>query len=92
VLEHECGQVPILSEMKQVLEMERVDPVFRVIVDDLVGDEEGLVRVGRAESVHRETTWKTGDRAEEAFESLGEVVRDEVFVHLRDQPGGPEMG
>jgi hypothetical protein len=78
--------------MKQVLEMERVDPVFRVIVDDLVGDEEGLVRVGRAESVHRETTWKTGDRAEEAFESLGEVVRDEVFVHLRDQPGGPEMG
>ena len=62
--------------------MESVDTVLRVVVDDSLGDEEWLVGVGSAESVHGETTGQASDRAEQAFECFGEVVGDVVFVDL----------
>ena len=83
VLEHESSQVSVFTKIQQILQVKRVDAVLRVVVDDLVRHEQWLVGVGRAESVHRETTGKTGDRPEERFESLGKVVRDEVLVDLR---------
>lgn len=58
-------------------------------MDDLVGYEEWLVRVGRAETVEGETTGKTGDGTEKGLESLGHVVRDEVFVDLHHGDDGP---
>ena len=45
VLEQKSRQVTILSEMQQVLRVQRVDAVLRVVLDHLVGDEERLVRV-----------------------------------------------
>ena len=65
VLEHKGSEVPVFSEMKQVLQVKRVDPILRVVVDDLVGDEEGFMAVGRTKAVHGETTRKAGDGPEE---------------------------
>ena len=69
--------------MQQVLHMQRVHPIFRVILDDLVGDEERFVGVCGSKSIHSETTGKTGDRSEETLECLGQVMGDEVFVDLK---------
>jgi hypothetical protein len=82
VLKQQGCQVSIFTKMEQVLHMESVNAVLRVVVDDGLGDEEWLVGVGSAESVHSETTWQASDRAEQAFECFGEVVRDVVFVDL----------
>lgn len=38
--------------------------------------------VGCPETVERETTGKTSHGTEKTLESLGHVMRDEVFVHL----------
>jgi hypothetical protein len=76
VLEDQSREVTVLTKVEQVLEVERVDAVLRVVVDDLVRDEERLARVGGAQTVHRETTGQTGDGAEQRLERLGEVVRD----------------
>jgi hypothetical protein len=51
-------------------------------MNDLIRDEERLVRVRCSQSIDRETTGQTGNRVEERFERLGQMVRDEVFVHL----------
>lgn len=82
VFEEKCSQVSIFTEVQQVLHVKRVHAVLRIVVDDLVGDEEGLVRVVGSEAIHGETTRQTSDRAEETFERLGHVMGDEVFVDL----------
>jgi hypothetical protein len=82
VLKQQGCQVSIFTKMEQVLHMERVDTVLRVVVDNGLGDKEWLVGVGSAESVHGETTRQASDRAEQAFECFGEVVGDVVFVDL----------
>lgn len=51
VLEHEGGEVSILSEGKEVLLVEGVDDGFRVIVDDSLGDDDGSSLVGSSDSV-----------------------------------------
>jgi hypothetical protein len=65
VLEHKGSEVPVFSEMKQILQVKRVDPILRVVVDDLVGDEEGFMGVGRTKAVHGETAGKACDGSEE---------------------------
>lgn len=39
VLEKQSGEEPILSQMQQILRVKCVDPVFRVLSNDLVRDE-----------------------------------------------------
>ena len=48
VFQEQSCQVTILSQMQQVLHVERVDPVFRIIMEELGGDEEGFVGIGSA--------------------------------------------
>jgi len=82
VFQEQSRQVTILSQVQQVLHMERIDPVLRIVVKKLIGDEEGFMGVWSAQAVESETTGKTSNRPEETFESLGHVVRDEIFVDL----------
>jgi hypothetical protein len=88
VLEHQCRQVSIFSEMKQVLEVQGIDSVLGVVVYDLVGNEERFVSIGRSQAVHCEASRKTGDGSEQRFERFGEMVRDKVLVHLLDKHAG----
>lgn len=39
MLEDQGGQVSIFTQVQQVLQVEGIDAVLRVLVDDLVGDE-----------------------------------------------------
>lgn len=36
VLEYKGGQVTILTQMQEILQMKRVDAVFGIVVDDLI--------------------------------------------------------
>ena len=72
----------IFTEMEQVLHVQRVDTILRVILNKLVRDQEGLVGVGSTQTVEGETTGQTGGGTEQGLERLGHVVRDEVLVHL----------
>ena len=67
--------------MQQILHVQRVNTILGVVLDDLVADEQRLVRVGCAETVEGETTGQTGDAAEHGFERLVQVVRDVVLEH-----------
>lgn len=82
VLQQQSREVPILSEMQQILHMQCVDPVLRIVVYELVRDEQRLVRVRCPQAVERETTRQTGDGTKERLERLGHVMRDEIFVDL----------
>lgn len=82
VFEQQGSQVTIFTEMQEVLHVQGVDAVLRVVFDDLIRNEEWLVRVVGAETVHGETTGQASNGAEETFECFGHVVRDEVFVNL----------
>ena len=64
VLEQESRQVTIFSEMQQVLHVQRVDAILRIVLDKLVADEQRLVCVRRPETIERETTGQTGDGSE----------------------------
>jgi hypothetical protein len=56
VLEEEGREVPIFSEMEEVLHVEGVDAVLGVVMDKLIGDQEWLVGVWGAEAVESEAT------------------------------------
>ena len=68
--------------MQQVLHMQRVNTILRVVLDELVGDEQGLVGIRRSQAVERETTGKTSNGTEQRLESLRQMVRNEVLVDL----------
>ena len=61
VLEQQGRQVSIFTEMEQVLHVQSVDTILRVVPDDLVTDEERLVRIGGTEAIQGETTGQTSD-------------------------------
>ena len=61
VLEQQGCQISIFTKMEQVLHMESVDAVLRVVIDDRLGDEEWLMGVRSAESVHSEATGQASD-------------------------------
>ena len=46
VLQEESREVTIFTKMEKVLHVEGVDSVFGIVLDDSVGDEQGLVGVG----------------------------------------------
>ena len=72
----------ILSEMQEILHMQRIDVIFRVVVDELVGDEVRLEGIRGAETIEGEATGQTSDGSEQRLEGLRHVMRDEVFVDL----------
>lgn len=82
VLKKKCGEVSIFSEVQQVLHVQCVHTILRVVLDQLVGDEERFVRIRSPQAVERETTGQTCHRTEETLECLGHVVGDEVLVDL----------
>ena len=51
ILQDQRCQVSIFTQVQQVLEMQRVDPVLRVLVNDLIRDKKRLVRIRRSQSV-----------------------------------------
>jgi len=53
VLQDQGGEVAILAEREQVLLVQRVDAVLRVLVDDAVRDEQRAALVSAANAVHR---------------------------------------
>lgn len=61
VFQEQSCQVTILSQVQQVLHMERIDSVFRIVVKKLIGDEEGFMGVWSAQAVEGETTGKTSN-------------------------------
>ena len=54
----ERGQVTIFTEMQEILHMQGVDAVFRVVLDELVRNERGLVRVGGSQAMEGEQPGK----------------------------------
>lgn len=65
---HECSEITIFTEEEQVLLVKGIDNVLRVVLNDIrVGENWNPVTVSslrRLDSVHRETTRKTGDSPE----------------------------
>ena len=85
MLEEERGQVTIFTEMQQILHMQGIDAILRVVLDELVRDEQGLVCIGGSQAIEGETTRQTGDGTEKTLECFSHVMRDKVFVHLREK-------
>lgn len=60
-LEHECRQVSILSKEKQVLLVQCVDNILRIVLDNVWvcqdGDPVILTSLWCFDSIHAETTW-----------------------------------
>ena len=88
MLQQQRRQVTIFTEVQQVLHVQCVDAVLRVVLDDLVADEQRLVRVRGTKTVERETTGQTGDGTEETFERFGHVVGNEVLIDLHHRDDG----
>lgn len=83
-LEHERREVSIFAEEEQVLRVQRVDNVFRVVFNDIrVGknwDPVVLATLGGLDAVHAETTGQTGHTTEDRLKSLSQVMRNKVPV------------
>lgn len=84
-LKHECGQVSVLTKEEEILCVQCIDNVLRVVFDDVrVGKDRDpvvLAALGGLDTVHAETTGETGNTAKDGFESLSQVVGDEVPIH-----------
>lgn len=82
-LEHERCEVSIFTEQEQVLLVERVDNVLRIVFHNIRVSENGdpiaVFFLGCLDSVHRETTWKTSNTTKHGLESLGHVMGNIVF-------------
>lgn len=68
--------------MKQVLHMQGIDTNCCVIFNDFATDKEWLACLGGSDTIHRETTGQTSYTAEQAFESLDQIMRYVVLVDL----------
>jgi len=68
--------------MKQILHVKGIDSVFGVILDHLVGYQDGFGGIRSAEAIEREATRKTSNRTEQTFEGLRHVMRHEILVYL----------
>ena len=62
--------------------MQRVNVGFRILIDHSARNDDRATFIRSPDSVNTETTRKTRDRAEQALESLCEMMRDVVFVDL----------
>ena len=85
-LEHQGREVAVLAQQQQVLLVQRVHDVLRVVLHHVRVREDGhpvvLPALGRLDPVHAEAAGQARDPAEDGLERLGEVVRDEVLEHL----------
>lgn len=82
-LEHERRKVAILAEEQEVLLVERVDDVLRIVLNDVRVGEDGhpvaVVPLGGLDPVHRKAAGQAGDAAEHRLECLGQVVGNVVL-------------
>ena len=86
-LQHQRRQVAVFAEQEQVLLVQRVDHVLRVVLHHVRVGEDGhpvvLPAFRRFDPVHAEAAGQTGDAAEDGFEGFGQVVRYEVSAIFR---------
>ncbi len=83
VFEHQRGQVSILAERQQILLVQRVDIIDRVVFNDLLVDEQRDRLVGRADAIHAKTAGQARHGAKQRFKRLCHVMRNEVLVNLK---------
>ena len=74
--------------MQEVLHVQRIDAVLRVIRDHLVRNQQRLVGIGGTETEKGETTRQTSDGTKERLERLGHVVGDKVLIDLHHRDDG----
>jgi hypothetical protein len=68
--------------MKQILHVQGVHSVLGVILDHLVGYQDGFGGISSPEAIEREATGKTSYRTEKAFEGLCHMMGHEILVYL----------
>lgn len=64
VLHKERSEISIFSKRKEILLVQRIHMVFRVFVNDSVGDDYRATFIRCPNTVQRETTWKASHRPE----------------------------
>lgn len=83
VFQQKRREVSIFTEMEQILHVQSIHAIFRIVLDQLVRNQQGLVRIRGTETIKRETTGQTSDGAEKTFERLRHVMGNEVLVDLQ---------
>lgn len=72
--------------MQQILLVQRVDFIVRVLLDETRVDDVWFAFVSAAferfDAVEGETTRQTGDCAKQTFKGLGESMTDIIFIDL----------
>ena len=82
MFENEGCEIPVLSEVKQILHVQCVYSVFLVFTHDLLRHKQGLVRIGCAKSIDGEASWQAGNRSKERLERFRKVMGNEILVDL----------
>jgi len=88
MLHQKSRQETIFTEGEQILLVQCVDIGFGVFLDDTVGNDDGTAFVGSSNTIKGETTRQTGDRSEQTFKGLGQMMRNIVLVDLDHGPPG----
>ncbi len=88
VFEDEGCQITIFTKVQQILHVQGIDAILRIVLDHLVRDEERFVAVRRPQPVHREAARQAGDGAKERFEGFCKMVGNEVLVDLQRATSG----
>ena len=86
MLHHQSCQITIFTQREQIFLVEGVDVPLRVVVNDTIRDDDRPTLVRRSDTIQRETTGQTGDRAEQTFESFSKMMGDVIFVNLNHRP------
>jgi hypothetical protein len=72
--EHERRKVTILAKEKQILLVQSIDHIFRVMLNDVRIGEDGypivLSTLGSLDAIHAEASWKTGNSAKDGLEGF----------------------
>lgn len=70
MLHKESGQESIFSKREQILLVQGINVGFGILFDDPIGDDDWTTFVCGTNAVEGETTWQTGDGAEQALEGF----------------------
>jgi hypothetical protein len=70
MLHKKSGQESIFSKREQILLVQGINVGFGILFDDPIGDDDWTTFVCGTNAVEGETTWQTGDGAEQALEGF----------------------
>lgn len=77
--QHQRRQVAVLAQDVQILLVERLDHVLRVVLDNVRVRQDGypviLPTLGRLDTVHAEAAGQAGDVAKDRLKRLGQMMR-----------------